>query len=342
MLQKRIYLLFGVMIILTFLSENPNIECRNSDLIIFEDNKIHEISDQLLLNTHMIQIDVPKANEVFVTEIYNLENRLNYSITSLTLWLNHSCNNLKIEGTTGIIDFEILYQTSSSYHLNLNFNTDILVNDTVVFYVSYNLEMMPIYLTDSKYYYLEFTSSINFFTLNYYVSIKLPENCYLHEESGLTSVFPTNQTQSFAGKRLIVSWSMSNLLPFTNPLFLIRYDPPSLDSGKVPIWVLILGPMLGIVLGIVSTYLLMRRKEEKSLKDIGTVFLNESQKTLLRIIKASGGKIAQNELGRKADFSRAKTSRNLLLLEEQGLVRKEKWGRNSLVYLTKAGEKVTE
>jgi len=65
-------------------------------------------------------------------------------------------------------------------------------------------------------------------------------------------------------------------------------------------------------------------------------------KILLRTVNENGGKIAQKELCKRTGFTRSKTSRNLISLEEQGFVYKEKWGRNSLIYLTKTGVKVIE
>ncbi len=342
MLQKRTFPLLGLVFTLVMLSQFPNTNCSATVLERSEYCPKMQVSDMIVLTSHVTQIDIPEVDEIYVTEIYNIENRLNYSVSSLTLWLNHSCSNVTVEDGTGTIDYDILVQTSSYLQLFFNLNQVLDTNDTTSFYLSYNLDMMPIYEDESDYYNLEYSSTINYYTQNLYLLVKLPENSYIHEEAGLTSIYPTNQTQSFAGKRLIISWSLQNLLPSFNPLFIVRYDPPSLEPSNPPIWAFVVGPLLGISVGFVITYLLMRRKEDKSIKDIGTLFLNESQKTLLRIINEAGGKIAQNELGRKADFTRAKTSRNLLLLEEQGLIRKEKWGRNAIVYLSKSGEKVIE
>jgi len=342
MLQRREAWFIGLFVLSVILLQIPN-NYTNSFALMEElpTNQL-SFSDVILLRYHNIQIDIISSDQVYVTEICGIENTFNYSITTIDYWLNHSCSNITVQDSEGVITANVLSETSSYYHFNFDLNQELQVNETTVFYISYNLDMMPLYVEDLQYYYFEYASTVNYYTLNQFMSIKLPENSYVRDEPGLTSIYPSNYTQNVVGKRLIISWSLPDLQPAINPIFIIRFDPPSLEPSDLPIWAFIAGPLLGISIGVASTYYLMRKKEDQSIKDMGVLFLNESQKILLKIVKESGGKIAQSELGRKADFTRAKTSRNLLLLEEQGLVRKETWGRNAIVYLTKAGEKVIE
>ena len=343
MVQRREIALLVMLIFSICLWQNPNFDSTKCNSNNLDDHSTSLLSsDLILLNSHAVQIDIPSSETVFVTEIYNIENRFSYPVDNLHLWLNHTCSNITVQDGSGDLDFSVITQTTFFCQISLDLRQSLDSNESTVFYIYYNLDMMPLFEDVSKYYYFEYSSCVNFQTTNHYLSIKLPENSYIHEEAGITSIYPTNCTQNVAGKRLIFSWNLRNLLPLANPIFIVRYDPPSIETAHLPIWAFIVGPLAGISIGVISTYFLMRRREGKSIKDMGVMFLNESQKVLLRIVKESGGKIAQSDLGRKADYTRAKTSRNLLLLEEQGLVRKEKWGRNALVYLTKAGEKVIE
>ena len=70
--------------------------------------------------------------------------------------------------------------------------------------------------------------------------------------------------------------------------------------------------------------------------------LTETQKELLWIIAEKGGKISQKELCTITGYTKTKISRNLISLEQQVLVTKEKWGRNFRVYITETGRKVIE
>jgi len=341
-LQRREISIICLVIISTLLLFKPDNRCEVFGLDNSEIQPYLSASDLILVKSHIIQIDIQTSEEIYVTEIYNIENQENVSISSVDLWLNHSCSNITVQDGTGNLDFYELVQTTAHCLVSLDLRQPLEMNESTVFYVYYNLDLMPLYVDATDYFYFEYSSTINFVTLNHYLSVKLPENSYIHEEAGLTSIYPSNHTQNVAGKRLIISWSLHNLNPTVNPIYILRFDPPSLEKSNLPIWAFIVGPLAGISIGVASTYFLMRRREGKSMKDMGVLFLNESQKILLTILKESGGKIAQSDLGRNAAFTRAKTSRNLLLLEEQGLIRKEKWGRNAIVYLTKSGEKVIE
>ena len=342
MLRRREITIVCLLVFTTILLCSPDNESKISASCQMSNPEISLYSDEFLVKSHITQIDILSAEEIHVTEIYNIENQLNVSVSSLDIWLNHSCSSVGVQDGSGDLDFDMLIATTSYCKISIDLRDILGSSESTVFYVSYNLEMMPLYQDSSNYYYFEFSSTINFYTLHHYLSVKLPENSYIHEEAGLTSIYPANYTQNVAGKRLIFSWSSHDILPAMNPIYILRFDPPSLEQAHVPVWAFIVGPIVGISIGVASTYLLMRLREGKSIKDMGVLFLNESQKVLLKILKDSGGKIAQSELGRKADFTRAKTSRNLLLLEEQGLVKKEKWGRNAMVYITKSGEKVIE
>ncbi len=341
MLQRRNVIVIGLIILATALLQNPTVDyrfCSSTE----SDVPLKFLSSSIILKSHIVQIDIQSSETVYITEVCNIENQLNSSLLSLNFWLNHSCSNISVQDGSGDLAYIILSQSVSQCQLFIDLNQELEANESTVFYVSYNLDMMPLYEDVSDYYHFEYASTINYFTLSHHLSIKLPENSYIHEEVGLTSIYPANYSQNVAGKRLILTWNLHNLIPTVNPLYIVRFNPPSLEPANLPIWAFIVGPLVGISIGVASTYFLMRRREGKSIKDMGVLFLNESQKTLLKIIKESGGKIAQSDLGRKADFTRAKTSRNLLLLEEQGLIRKETWGRNAIVYLLKPGEKVIE
>ena len=54
------------------------------------------------------------------------------------------------------------------------------------------------------------------------------------------------------------------------------------------------------------------------------------------------GKISQKDLCSITGYTKAKVSRNLISLEKQDLITREKWGRNYLIYVSDLGRKVVE
>ena len=293
-------------------------------------------NDYCIINSHNTQIDIIKAESIEIREVFKIENVHPSSISFISLWLNHSSKNLRVEDSNGFLEYEKLVDTSTYSYLKINFRSALDYREQMILYISYSLDDFPM-AESSNHYYFEFYSTITYDTKLHYLSVVLPEGSYVNENKDVTSIYPVNQTQSFIGRRLIISWTQYNLSSSVNPFYLVRFDMP-----KNLTWLYVLSPILGVTIGIASTFWFMRRKERSAIQSMGTVFLNESQRVLLKTILENDRKIAQKDLGRKTGFTRSKISRNLIALEEQGFIIKETWGRNSLIKLTKSGEKVIE
>lgn len=292
--------------------------------------------DTCIVKSHLTQINIISVEEIEVREILEMENSGIAPLSSIHLWINHSLNSLEIEDVSGVLSFDIVMEIENYCFLKIYLSKEVQYQEFVKLYITYHLDEFP-FAEESNSYYFEFYSTITYFTAFHYFSIRLPDECYIKEEGDLTSIFPRNESKSFIGKRLIVSWVLIELSPTSNPFYFIRFETP-----RNLTWLYVIGPLLGLIAGIVGTLWFMRGREKTSIKSMGTVFLNESQKILLKITFENGGKIAQKDLCKKSGFTRSKTSRNLIALDEQGFVIKEKWGRNSLIKLTKLGEKVIE
>ncbi len=90
------------------------------------------------------------------------------------------------------------------------------------------------------------------------------------------------------------------------------------------------------------TIWIMRRREKRAVKKLGTIFLSETQKKFLEIIVENGGRISQKELTTMTGYTKARVSRNLISLEQQQMITREKWGRNYRIFITETGVKVVK
>ena len=124
------------------------------------------------------------------------------------------------------------------------------------------------------------------------------------------------------------------------PLVQVFFDEPSNSSPAI--WIIVIGPILGTILGASSVYWWMKKREKKSIEQLGKIFLTDEQKLILKIVLNNEGKITQKELIKQTQFTKSKISRNLFPLEEYGLIKKEKWGREFKIYITESGEKILE
>ena len=73
-----------------------------------------------------------------------------------------------------------------------------------------------------------------------------------------------------------------------------------------------------------------RREVEEIVKE-KSVVLTREQRELLEKIKESGGRLTQKELRKQVDYSEAKVSLDLDVLESQGLIKKIKKGRGNII-----------
>jgi uncharacterized membrane protein len=129
-----------------------------------------------------------------------------------------------------------------------------------------------------------------------------------------------------------------------NPLFFVRFYEPTFpeEQSQFPYAIFFAGIVGGLLFGVGGMFWMIRRREKKAVKAIGTTLLSESQIELIRVIYRNDGKVSQKQLCDITGFSKSKISRNIVPLEERGLVRRQKWGRTYVVYLSDSGKAVVE
>ena len=287
-----------------------------------------------------ISLNVKASDNIIVSEEYTFFNSLNTSIDSISLNLNMTYSDLFIENsiTKTRLDYDFL---SSSEETRVLFNSSLEVNSSKTIKMTYNLvNELPLIPDEFSYYMFSYLTTLPFYTHETRVIARLPEYCYLHETDDFPPYSPHNITSSFlSGTRITLIWNFDELSE--NSILDIRvfFDEP---LKSTPIWFFIVGPIAGITIGVMTSFYFFRRKDQKNVRKIGDMFLTDVQKTLLRLIYEKGGKITQTELCKITGYTRTRVSRNLISLEQQELIRREKWGRNFQVYLLDLGRKVIE
>lgn len=305
-------------------------------------------SNDLLVRSHQTEIDIYSPQSLIVTETFSIQN-LNTTITSsVDLWLNHSLNTLVVEDVEGALDYDWIPVSNETHFVSVDFRTPLEQNDTSIFSISYNLDTELI-LTESEpsFYSFEFYSTISHYTRKYAMSMILPELSFIHESEGISPFYPANATQILIKNRIVISWIYNNISQASEPFFLLRFDEPIIPETDEPFFkssfnVFLMGIFTGIFLGISGTSWLIRYREKKAMKKLGRTLLTDTQKALIKIVYEKEGKISQRDLCDTTGFSKSKVSRNLVPLEMRGLIRREKWGRTYVVYLTDDGRTVIE
>lgn len=91
--------------------------------------------------------------------------------------------------------------------------------------------------------------------------------------------------------------------------------------------------LLGIGIGIIATYLAIRKKMPK--EKIIKLVLGEDEKKIYNLIVERGGSMLQDEIVKETGFSKAKVSKLLRKLEEKGIIKREPFRKTNKVYLKK-------
>jgi uncharacterized membrane protein len=98
--------------------------------------------------------------------------------------------------------------------------------------------------------------------------------------------------------------------------------------------------VIGVCLGAVLFYRFEKKRKKKTEREAPRVMpeLESDEDKVVRLLKTMGGRAHQSTIGEKCGFSKSKTSQLLKNMENAGIVRREKRGREKLVILLRLEE----
>jgi uncharacterized membrane protein len=164
---------------------------------------------------------------------------------------------------------------------------------------------------------------------------KLPDGALLSEES-LAPIYPESDLNYTDGTSLSFVWTTPLLQPGQERVFIIRYQTPNYVSGAVTSFLLesiviaLLGIIAGIGLAVGAPKLLYRIRRIGKIRFIG---VTSEEEEILEVIRRKGGSCPQKDLYTEFEMSQAKVSLLLNNLEERGLVRRFREGRENVVHI---------
>ena len=303
----------------------------------YSDNNETASFSQFIIKNHEITIDMKNLEEFFVVEKLDIRNPNNITISSIDLWINQSIQELIIEDGFGNLTFDLFILPDLKNKITVFFREDMYFNSNQSVWIYYSLS--ETYLEEIEdYYRFSFTSSVSYYTEKQIISVNLAYDCYINYDDVLQPIIPLPDNEIHR-HRIFLQWIYENLTQTDNQAIVFHFD--NILKGS-PIWGFILGPILGVAAGIGGSYIILKRRSKRTIKKLGDVFLTDSQKQFVELILENNGKMLQKDLCEQTGFSKSNVSRTLIPLEEKGLIRREKRGRNFIVYLTEEGFKVIE
>ena len=309
--------------------------------VSIKDSNNRSVSDiyPIIFKQHEIRVDIETPESIVVVEEIIIENKENSPLSQIEFLLDQPFSNLTIEDREEVLEYTPIDFLGL---MEIDFRYPIGANQTYYFKISYNLNIELDFTSGKPSFYLfSFNSYINYFTEYKTVTIRLPQNSFLHEdEHGPPPYLPVNATEDPTGNRIYLTWAFENLEQDTEINFIVFFDEhysPPISPGIIAVIL-----MVGLIVGAFSVFWIMRMRAKRVKKEIGQIYLTDDQNLILKLVSQNEGRISQKELLQETQYTKSKISRNLTALENQGLITKEKWGREFRVYITKEGRRVAE
>ncbi|RDE12389.1 MAG: hypothetical protein C4K49_10175 [Candidatus Thorarchaeota archaeon] len=170
---------------------------------------------------------------------------------------------------------------------------------------------------------------------NFTFTAVLPPYASLSNDYVVT-LFPHSDSNFTDGQSLIFVWDVPLLQPGQERVFIIKYQLPNISTVQAQSSFLgsLLYGALGVIAGLALAFggprVIERLKRLGAVKYVG---VTAEEEEVLATIREKGGSCTQKELYSLFDMSQSKMSLILTNLEQRGLIRRLKEGRENVVHL---------
>ena len=308
------------------------------DTIIANNFSSYESEPRLALGNftiskHTTYVNMYDIDNIIIDEDITIVNNQN-DTDFLYIVINQNQSDLSISDYD---NNQLSFEEISETELHINLKSNLTQGNHITISLHYKLDIVLDSVSGKpRYYIFPYTQYFTYFTNQYTLHVKLPSGCFLHYP---LDCFPDYNSTDTSRNRLFITWEDENLGSVSFSDYIIFFDEAPKPRN---IWGYVVGPLIGLIAGASAVYLWMKRGSTRLEEEIEQIYLTKNQQLLLKLIEEKQGKITQQQLIVITNFSKSKVSRNLTPLEENGLVEKEKWGREYKVSLTKKGLKVAK
>jgi len=170
-------------------------------------------------------------------------------------------------------------------------------------------------------------------------SAALPQHSIINQDAA-SPLYPSPTTNHTDGSKPIYVWSLDSLLPGQEVVYIVKYQIPAAlidtDSEVIstnPVFIVIISAVLAglAVLVIERVPAWLKRLSSRELIVSGKISNQEQE--ILDLLNARGGSCPQRDISEKLDMSQSMTSMMLSSLEERGLIRRLRSGRENIVHI---------
>lgn len=294
--------------------------------IILDPIEIKAVMDNDGLTTVSVNAQMTNIGE---TSVSSLSFRIDSLEAIVTLArVNHAWASAVIvehdRYTEIVVDLGLLLDSNESVWIELGILASDFQSDPII-----GIDQTKL-ISDFIFYMRPMTSLANFT----FIAI-LPDEAMLSQES-VVPLFPDMDSNFTDGNSLAFVWFTEAIEPGQERVFIIQYQLPNYESSPTQTFLLesilfaSLGIVIGIVLAIGGPKVLYRIRRIGKVRFIG---VTSEEEEVLEVIRRKGGSCPQKDLYTEFDMSQAKVSLLLNNLEERGLVRRFREGRENVVHI---------
>ena len=170
---------------------------------------------------------------------------------------------------------------------------------------------------------------------NFTLTVILPPEAILSQQS-VTPLFPQAISNYTDGLSMAFIWNIDFLQSGQEKVFIVRYQDPldeSLPVGLMGVELVVFSAAflgVGLILGYLGPKAISKLREIGRVRIVG---ITSEEEEVMDAIRIKGGSCPQKDLYRDLDMSQSKVSLILTALEERGLVRRFKDGRENIVHI---------
>ena len=167
----------------------------------------------------------------------------------------------------------------------------------------------------------------------------LPAHASLSQAS-VVPLFPVPSGNLTDGHAMAFYWYTDQLQVGQERVFIVKYQMPLSNIAQSPFGLLSIVSIAAVAFMVGAVMVRFGPQVLYRLKRIGTtrfVGVTSEEKVILELIRSKGGSCPQKDLYSDSDMSQAKVSLILNNLEERGLVKRFRDGRENMVHLLEEG-----
>ncbi len=164
----------------------------------------------------------------------------------------------------------------------------------------------------------------------------LPQHAVLDTES--PSLFPSPTSNHTNGLSLVFVWEADQILPGQERVYIVKYGIPmrthvNIDDGVNDILLFLIAVLSGAMAVIIVERAPRMIRAIRTPKIVAQGGVTQQENDILRFLSKRGGSCPQREIYRELDMSQSLASMILTGLEQRGLIRRFREGRENMIHI---------